>query len=262
MNYLGLKRQLGRISRNKSNNRKIILLYHSVGNTPWALSKNKFDEQINWLCDNCKVLSLYDLISEKPSKEIQVSISFDDGYACLYDYALPIFSDKKITGTIFINTGWISDNSKLRNKSIGVLGHYPNETFLVWNEICDFYNENWEIGSHGVNHLDFTKLDNQRMELELSLSKKHIEERLKCPCLYFAYPWGRYSRQVKHEVSKAGYRYGIAGYHGPLTSKCDFLSLPRINISKEYTFHDFKNIVTGKWDYLGYIQQIRGLYKK
>lgn len=95
MKSLNLKRHLGKIWPTASRNRKVILLYHSVGNTPWGLSKEKFEEQINWLSDHCQILSLSELIKAKESSNLQVAITFDDGYKSLHESAAPLFFTEK-----------------------------------------------------------------------------------------------------------------------------------------------------------------------
>lgn len=257
MPHLKLKRNLGTLCPAKLKNRKIILLYHSVGDSTWAISKNLFDSQIDWLSDHCKVLPLTELINAEPSKDIQVSITFDDGYASLYDQVAPKLAEKKMSAMVYINTGWIGDNKNDRKESVSTLGHYPDESFLIWQEVKELYEAGWEIGSHGINHYNFAKTAPNLVYQELYLSKQHIEKYLNTNCFHFAYPWGRYSKMVKETLSLIGYRYAAAVVHAPIGRFVDYLALPRINISNEYSFADFKNIIIGKWDYLGLIQRIK-----
>ena len=259
MSNLVLKRYLGKMWPAQQVGRKIALLYHSVGNSSWALDKKMFYDQIDWLCDHYQVLPMTEIIHSKPNKEIQIALTFDDGYATLYDQVAPKLSDKKISAVIYLNTGWIASCQKERKQSRVELGHYPNESFLTWEEVKKLYDAGWEIGSHGVNHYNFAQINYDQMYQELTLSKMHIEEHLKTNCLHFAYPWGRYSKKVKQSAYKIGYRYAAAAYHAPLDIHSDLFALPRVNIAKEYSFNDFKNIILGKWDYLGFIHKIRGL---
>ena len=103
MQRLNLKRQLGKIWPANINHRKIILLYHSVGTTPWGMREPVFSEQMNWLHDHCRILSLAQLIEAKPSGDIQVALTFDDGYQTLYDHVAPVLSAKKMDATVNIN---------------------------------------------------------------------------------------------------------------------------------------------------------------
>lgn len=259
MPHLKLKRYLGKVWPAKNAARKIILLYHSIGNHAWALTPKKFYDQINWLCDHHHVLPLTEILKSKPSKEIQIALTFDDGYSTLFDQVAPKLLERKINATVYMNTGWITNHQDERKKSDASLGHYPDEFFLTWHEVKQLYNAGWEIGSHGVNHYNFAQLNHELMQQELTYSKKHIEEHLKTTCIHFAYPWGRYSLDVKRSAFKIGYRYAAAAFHAPLNTHTDCFALPRINIAQEYSFSDFKNIVLGKWDYLRIIHRLRGL---
>src|SRR3990167_9687859 len=110
MSHLIFKRRIGYIWPKKLYNRKIILLYHSVGDNLWAMPKKNFLDQINWISDYCHILNLSELIKSKSDNNIQVSITFDDGYASLYHQVIPFLKEKKINATVYINTGWIGKN--------------------------------------------------------------------------------------------------------------------------------------------------------
>jgi peptidoglycan/xylan/chitin deacetylase (PgdA/CDA1 family) len=259
MSRLELKRKIGKIWPIQPYGRKIILLYHSVGNNLWSTREHHFLDQMNWLSDHCHVLSLMDVVSSRLSNEIQVALTFDDGYQTLYDQVAPILTKKKINGTVYVNTGWISEEKNSRKKSVAELGHYPDESFLTWQEVKELHAAGWEIGSHGVNHYNFAEMQDLILQQELFQSKYDIEQHVKISCLHFSYPWGRYSSNVKKAVKEAGYQYAVAARHMQINSNSDLLALPRINIEKDYSFEDFKNIIKGKWDYLSLVHKLKGL---
>ena len=234
--------------------RKLILLYHSVGNTPWGMSEKNFADQINLLHDHCDILTLSELIQSKPSDKIQVAITFDDGYACLYNVAAPIMQPLNIPAMVYLNT-----DSTTRKSSQEKLGHYPDEQFLLWDEVKLLQQLGWEFGSHGVNHLHFTTIDAAIAVEELTSSKHDIENHLGQECHHFAYTWGEYTAALKKIVQEVGYHYATAVIHAPINSKSNPFSLPRMNIANEYSLQDFQNIILGKWDYLGLLQKARRL---
>lgn len=145
MPRLELKRKLGKIWPATPSDRKIILLYHSIGDSDWAMAKHFFRDQIHWLYDHCKILPLADLIVAKPSSEIQITITFDDGYQSLYETVHPILTEKKIPATVYLNTGWIGENDSERRSSVAKLGHYPNEYFLTWPEVKTLNEAGWDL---------------------------------------------------------------------------------------------------------------------
>ena len=265
MDTLQWKRRLGkcypRALLHRNSSRKIILLYHAVGNGPQALAASLFAEQIQWLQNHCEIVSLSELLTSSVKENvIQVAISFDDGYACLYDVVAPILSATKTPATVYINTGWMGCSTEARRLSDPNLGHYQGEAFLTWEEVMRLSQSNWEIGSHGVNHLDFTQVPLDIAITELKTSKQAIEARLNKGCKHFAYTWGKHTKQLRKQVvAKVGYQYAAAAHHAALTQKEDPLAFPRLNIDKDYSMDDFKAIVLGKWDYLNVIQRVKRL---
>jgi peptidoglycan/xylan/chitin deacetylase (PgdA/CDA1 family) len=255
-----LKQKIGKLWPARKKGGKLVLLYHSVGKSPWALSEKLFDLQIQWLAENCKIISLDHLLdSPVDENELQVALTFDDGYQSLYTTVAPSLIKKNAVATVYLNTGWIGENAASQKKSDVSLGHYPDERFLSWQEVKSLYSAGWVIGSHGVNHYNLTQTGLAFARNELIESKKSIEKRLNIKCRHFAYTWGKHSRVLKNAVKQAGYLYAAGAFHGRVPSRPDFLALPRINIEKNYTLDDFINIIRGKWDYLGVLHRIRGL---
>lgn len=238
--------------------RKIILLYHSIGTSPWAMREDVFKQQIQWLKQHSEIVSLDALLSDSTHNEkTKVAITFDDGYACLYNTVFPILKAENAVATIYLNTDWIAENNDTRKKSNPTLGHYPQETFLIWSEVKTLEQSGWTIGSHGANHLDLTKQSNEVILLELIKAKKTLESQLKKPCTHFAYTFGNHSKRLRDLVEKTGYQYAMAGHHSALKNKVDDIALPRINIETGYSLSDFEDILLGKWDFLGTIHRIK-----
>lgn len=259
MPHLKFKRVLSKFWPVTTHGKKLILLYHSVGRQGWAMSPAQFSEQMNWLTDHCHVMSLTQLIHAQPSRDIQVALTFDDGYQSLYEQALPILAAKKLTAMVYLNTGWIKQVEHERQLSRADLGHYPDEAFLLWSEVKALFQAGWEIGSHGVNHYNFAETAATLAQQELTTSKQEIEQQLNTVCVHFSYPWGRYTQNLQTIVKTCGYHYAVAARHAQLTVRADLLALPRMNIARDYSYADFKNIIYGQWDFLGWIQKWRGM---
>lgn len=215
-----------------------------------------FASQIEWLCDAARVTSLEHVLDTDLQDPLQAAITFDDGYANLHDVALPILNDLGAVAAVFVNTGCIAPGGN-RKTSDARLGYYPNELFLSWRDVEGLAAKGWSVGSHGVGHLDLTRTCEERAHTELSASKNMIENVLSVPCTLFAYTWGRHTPRLQRLVADAGYRYAFAGRHGRVHANGSPFAVPRINVSNEYTMSDFKAIVRGHWDYLGWIQAMK-----
>lgn len=254
---LFLKRILAKAYRlrNQSGSRRIVLLYHSIGNSPFALAAHKFREQIAWLADNAEILPLQKLLANVSHAPLQAAVTFDDGYASIHQSGLSILSDTGVVAAAFLNTGWIGTSA--RKSSDSVLGHYPYEEFLLWREVEDLAARGWEIGSHGVNHLDLTAEPDDIVTRELCESRARIDKALSTCSPVFSYTWGRHTAHLRRVVENVGYTHAVAGLHRPVTIDADRMAIPRINITNDYTLDDFKAVARGDWDYLGWVQSVK-----
>ena len=76
--------------------------------------------------------------------------------------------------------------------------------------LCPKMKKLFDIGSHGLNHLDLKKLIKQGKEKEamreIAGSKTALEAIIKRPVTRFAYPYGQYNEKVKEMVKTAGYK--------------------------------------------------------
>ena len=236
----------------RSNSRKIILLYHSVGDSLWSISPESFKEQMEWLKSNVHLTNLDSILNfnnedNKKKNHIEVAVSFDDGYKSLVSNVLPIVKKLKIKPSVFINTSCIKENYSLRSDPN--MGHYPCEIFMNWEDVRNLHQEGWIIGSHGCNHYDLTKLDSSVIDKELHLSKNIIEKNLNKSCIHFSYTFGKYNKNLFSKVINSGYKYCYTAIHKPIISGFNRYLIPRINIENVYSLNDFINIINGNWDY-------------
>jgi peptidoglycan/xylan/chitin deacetylase (PgdA/CDA1 family) len=168
-----------------------------------------------------------------------------------------VLQKRDFTATVYINTGWIADAKIDRKSSQKQLGHYENENFLTWEEVKTLHTNGWSVGSHGVNHLNFTQLNNDVVIKELRQSKQHIENNLGVECNDFAYTWGIHNKSLRKMAKDIGYKFALAAHHSSLNPNDNKYALPRINIENGYSIKDFANIIYGKWDFMCRIQQIK-----
>lgn len=234
--------------------RRLILLYHSLGETPPAVVEAMFRAQISWLSEHATIVPLDAILQDGGDNSLRVALSFDDGYAPLHDLVAPILAEYGATATVYLNTGWIGES--VRKASDADLGHYPKEEFMTWGDVEELAKAGWTIGSHGVEHFDLTRQDANVVARELADSKREIEFRLDQPCQHFAYTWGLFTPALQRAVKEAGYVSAVSALHGPVTKTSDRYALPRIDIRAEYELRDFVDVVKGQWDYLGLKQRL------
>lgn len=259
-NSLKWKRRLGCIYaaiRRSEAERRVILIYHSVGVGSLATEVEQFRKQMAWLAEQADVVSLDDLLDDVSdnSGKVRVALTFDDGYRSVHDIAAPILAEYGFPAIVYLNSGHIRDDG--HETSDAGLGHYPDEQFMCWDEVLRLQQQNWSIGSHGVQHLDLTQQSEAIVMRELADAKAEIERRTGMPCNHFSYTWGRSNRAVRQAVAATSYQSAVAGEHRPLGCGDDRFELPRLDVRREYELADFSAVVTGQWDYLGTIQKLK-----
>lgn len=87
-----------------------ILMYHRIAEEPFdpwglAVAPGRFKEQLAWLVRNRTVLSLDEfgtLHRRRSLPRDAIAITFDDGYACINEIAVPLLKQFGVRATIFL----------------------------------------------------------------------------------------------------------------------------------------------------------------
>lgn len=109
-------------------------------------------------------------------------LTFDDGYKSLLDI-LPWLEKQNIPATLFVNGKYLDGKSYRES---------PKEQYLTYEELSALNSPLIEIGHHGWEHTDATKMTKE--ELRESVHK-NIEILSSHPryISFWAYTWGRYT---------------------------------------------------------------------
>jgi peptidoglycan/xylan/chitin deacetylase (PgdA/CDA1 family) len=256
------KRRLGRIWRVLSRSirsgapRALVLTYHSVGPLERSVAVESFAAQMRFLKDRAQVVALAQLLSPQPSPQgIMCAVTFDDGYAAVYDYALPVLRNLGLSATVYLTAAAVGDESA--NGCAQDPGLLPKQPMLTWAQVRDLVRNGIRIGSHLNRHVDLTRLRREPALMELTSSRKRIEHHTGSHCPDLSYPWGRTSPQVAAWAQECGYRSAVTSRHGPVVPGTSPFAIPRLDVRPEYTLDDFRAIVEGDWDYLGMAQAFR-----
>lgn len=184
---------------------KPILLYHKI-DPRWEVGVTNvfpgtFRKQMSLAySQDKKLLPLETAItSDDPNV---IGLTFDDGYTSIGLHALPILSEFRFTGTVFLITDAIGKSNRW-------------EAQLAWRTFYHLDNSSvfgllfagWRIGSHGVSHTAFTLLNDEQARLELIVSKDILEQRFGHPIVSFAFPFGRYCAHHLEMALEAGYQW-------------------------------------------------------
>lgn len=185
----------------------VILMYHAVtaGQTPpawpWAVSMQQFRDQLDFLATEGYETPTMAELAAAPAKTWQgrtAVITFDDGYADNLA-ACEELHKRGMRATWFIVSGSVGQSPRWPDDG------RPAGRLLNADELREIQENGMEIGSHTVNHVRLTGLDDVSLMQELVHSKAMLEDLLGNPVGSFAYPYGDWDARCVEAVKQAGY---------------------------------------------------------
>lgn len=206
-----------------------VLMYHRIGDqsTGWdrhySVTPRTFARQMEALAHRgYRASSLEAFLgwrrqtSALPEKSLLVT--FDDGFAGVFDHALPVLRDLQWPFTVFMVSGkigqpadWSLTPSSM-DRSRCLMGAAELESLLTAGA---------SIQSHGTSHRDLTNLDDGDLEGELIQSREALATLTGQAVKAIAYPFGRHDERVAHFTRQAGYEAAFSvlpGFNRPQTA--------------------------------------------
>jgi peptidoglycan/xylan/chitin deacetylase (PgdA/CDA1 family) len=217
----------------------VFLMYHAIAEDIQPLEAEyssrpaDFDHQMRSLADAgyesrtvAEVVSAWDRGDRLPEKT--VVITFDDGFSCLHDTALPIMRRHGIRATAYVISGYL-DRMARYDAALGVRAR----PMLSRSQVLELAAEGMEIGSHSVNHFDLPTLTPRGLQYEVTRSKCELEDLTSRPVESFAFPRGRFDSAVYAAVKQAGYTSACATIPGKNDASSDRFLLRRAQIGMQ-----------------------------
>ena len=169
-----------------------------------------------------------------------VALTFDDGYRCVIEHALPVLEEFGLTATLFVVTDAVGRSSNW----YGPKGGRPFE-HASWDELSGAAARGFAIGSHSVRHVRLANATPDAVADELGTSRELLEKRLGS-CRHFAYPYGSHSAATVTAVASAGYQTACTTEAGTNQAGQPLLRLRRQTVSRNTTGGRFRRHA-GAW---------------
>lgn len=236
-----LKRQLARASGQSPADGLTILIYHRVGGgTPDErdLETDAFEAQMDLLVDH-RVVHLDQAIAELQAGDDRpkVVITFDDGFADVYEPALPILEDRSLPFTLYAATAYMDG-----------LMHWDGSTAkapgpaLTWSQLEAVASSPLAtIGNHTHNHARPERLTAQELDACTGL----LEQRLGLTPAHFAYTWGIPVPSMEGEL-RTRFRSAVTGRLGRNHGGVDPMRLRRVPVRGSDPLPFFAAKLTGR----------------
>jgi peptidoglycan/xylan/chitin deacetylase (PgdA/CDA1 family) len=234
-------------------------MYHAIGDSPGAVPTEEFNAQMLWLKSHARVVSLDEMLlgQTNMNSSFRCVISFDDGYANLYENAFPILERLDFPAVAYIPAGVIGEVNQRPPSDQKGLRCYEN--MLSWSQLREMSASGVTTGSHSFDHVDLARLSEGEALDQLERSRTLITERTGQTCHHFAYPWGRFNSKTLRAVDRAGYTSAVTAIHRGITAQQHRFLLPRVTVWGNYTLQDFRSAVIGEWDFISVYQAFRDL---
>jgi peptidoglycan/xylan/chitin deacetylase (PgdA/CDA1 family) len=170
-----------------------ILNLHGVGDAPRPYEPG---ERPYWL--SCEELGrVLDLVQAK-SDATDIVLTVDDGNSSDYKIIAPELRKRGLAATFFVLAGKLDQPGYLRR-----------------SEVRDLVQAGFEIGSHGLYHVDWVSADDASLVCEVGESKQIIEAVIGRAVTAAAAPFGRYDRRVLLALARSGYHRVFSSDGGP-----------------------------------------------
>ncbi|MEU9212600.1 polysaccharide deacetylase family protein [Streptomyces sp. NPDC048415] len=209
-------------------------MYHSVSDCtedPFnvTVSPARLDSQLAWLrgrgLRGVCVRVLLDARARGEERGL-VGLTFDDGYADFLTTALPVLRRWQCGATVFPVVGRLGGENDWE-----VSG--PRKRLLDADDIRHLVAAGVEVASHGLAHIDLTRVPDDVLHAEVHGSRALLAEITGHEIQGFCYPYGSVDARVRAAVQGAGYRYACAVAPGP--ENAGDLALPRLHIGQADT---------------------------
>jgi peptidoglycan/xylan/chitin deacetylase (PgdA/CDA1 family) len=178
-----------------------VLLYHHVGDVrpgtypSLTVDPGRFRRHVEWFVRRgYRSLTIDDVQRWKCERRVpcgrRLLITFDDAYADIADFALPVLHAAGLSAVVFVPTAFIGGVNGWDADMSGTHAIMTAQQIRYWSK------RGIDFGAHTRNHVDLTRLDISGARQEMAGSKADLEEIVGGPVTSFAYPYGCCDRQA------------------------------------------------------------------
>ncbi len=204
------------------------LMYHLIEEPagPYKylfVTPENFEAQIKYLYDNGYAFLFPEEISLADKYKKSVVITFDDGYDCLYKFALPILKKYNAKATVYVVSNMVG-----------------SEYYCTQGQLREMSDSNaFCVYSHTKTHPYLTDISDMQMEYEFRESNTVLYNITKREVTSIAYPYGFYDDRVI-DIAKKYYKNAFTV---DLKGGSSIYDMTRVTIDNEVSLEKFAKMV-------------------
>ena len=213
-----------------------ILCYHAIDPewvSPLVISPETFRRQCSWLDSRRRPVDLSEAVRhiDRAGRlpRGMVVLTFDDGFATVYEHAFPILAAARLPATVFL----VAETLTPEGRTVDWVAPWDNPPdtplpTLALDQILEMQEAGIRFGSHSYAHHDLTRLGERECERDLRESREVLESLLGRPVPFLAFPFGRHDERVRRAAQRAGYEHAFSLPDVP--EPADPPALPRMGV--------------------------------
>jgi peptidoglycan/xylan/chitin deacetylase (PgdA/CDA1 family) len=161
-----------------------IINFHGLGEPDRTLEPGEGDY---WLTRTCYLQTL-DMIAGHPLRS-KVGVTFDDGNLSDLSIGAGALLERRMAADFFILAG-----------KLGQTG------YLARADVRELFDMGFGIGTHGMNHVRWDKLDPVALREEITSSRRILEDIIGAPVVTAGLPFGRYNWRVLQALRRLRFK--------------------------------------------------------
>jgi peptidoglycan/xylan/chitin deacetylase (PgdA/CDA1 family) len=185
-----------------------LLTYHHVGSRPprvrlkgLYVSPKLFSQKIAELKSEGYETDAFGTIQSSQPNAKRVFLTFDDGFADVFENALPVLRQHRFRSIQFLVADLLGKTSQWQASSGEVPGLLMDKA-----QVKDWLGAGQEIGSHTSTHPRLIQISPSQAREEISGSKKKLEDTFGIAVEHFCYPYGDWKPAVRDILAEVGYK--------------------------------------------------------
>lgn len=201
--------------------RHVILNLHGVGTSDRPIEPG---EAPYWISENLLRAALD--IAQEYEGQLCCDFTIDDGNLSDATIVAPLLAERGLTAQIFVLTGRLG-----------------RQGFLDAAALSDLLAMKQTIGSHGRDHVDWTRLDSVGRTQEIHDPRRILADLTGQPVEAIGLPFGRYNRSVLAEIRRAGFVRCYSSDGG--AAHLGAWPIARTSLRNDMTPADLRALITG-----------------
>jgi peptidoglycan/xylan/chitin deacetylase (PgdA/CDA1 family) len=213
----------------------MVLNFHGIGKPKRKLAEGEEDVCV----DRQQFVEILDVVAGRDD----VHVTFDDGNSSDVTEALPELVQRELRAEFFICPA-----------------RFGTPGFVDEDDIRELRLAGMALGSHGMDHVRWRRLEQSAIDREIVQAKRVLEDALQAPVDTAACPFGAYDRRTLRALRAAGFTRVYTSDGGPASAK-DWL-IARNTVRRWDSAESIERLLSGSGETVTLVQRAKRWIKQ